>query len=154
MPIDERTCAVCFGPMGKTPGDICCRDEDQYLLICAKGILREFDDRSATIEDLVEHLYEKLDEYLTSKGTSITDFEENGVMAEIERRVLRWINKGLLPVKSVQGIGFCQQCGVPIMAGRQLCARCGDTQSSRRVIGSGQANPPVVKPRGMHIKPS
>lgn len=148
--MEERNCAICYGPMGKMSGELCCQDEDKYLLIAAKGYLRDTDDRAAGIEQLVEGLYAKLAEFLRDRGKSIDDFEESGVLAEIERRVLRWINKEMLPVNAVKGIAFCSKCGVPIMAGRTICSRCGDAKSASQPFADGGSTSP--KSVGMHLK--
>ncbi len=149
---DERVCAVCYGPMGKIPGDICCREEDQYLLISAKGFLRECEDRNATVDDIVDFLYDRLAEYLLKKGQSIDDYDEDGVMSELERRTLRWINKELIPVQSVSGVAFCAQCGVPILASRTLCSRCGDSKAAQSSAASMQVDVPPIVYKGMHSK--
>lgn len=154
MTEEDRVCAICFGPMGKRPGDICCKDEDNYLLIAAKGAIRESEDRSIIIEDLVERVFESLADFLCNKGEFIEDYDEGGVLGELERRVLRWVKKEMITVNSVKGIAFCAQCGYPVMAGRTLCGRCAEGRGMSGSTGSPQPSAAPAAPRGMHVKRS
>ena len=127
-----RTCVVCGAPMGNIPGDICCRREDEYLLLCCKGHMREFEDRECNIDQVTELLYDDLAEFLENQGRDIEDYEASSVMSELERRVLRWINKKMMHYRALTGYAFCVDCGTPILAGRTRCADC---SSSNEVGG-------------------
>ncbi|MBI1388730.1 MAG: hypothetical protein GC154_09820 [bacterium] len=150
-------CAVCGGPITKRGSDICCQDEDSYLLICCKGHLRNFKDRSATIDDVVAELYHNLDDFLRDRNDKVENYEESGVLRELERRVLRWINKKMIDTRNVGGIGFCNSCGAPILAGRNMCRNCADSGKIQSLIstnksasgsGSGSSGPKS----GMHTR--
>ena len=92
----EKLCVVCGGSLGKHDDDICCRDEDTYLLIKCKGHMRDFDDRQCSIDDVVERLYHDLAQFLEEKGNSIDNYDEEGVLSELDRRVLRWVSKNMI----------------------------------------------------------
>jgi len=145
-----RICVICGGPMGKIPGDICCRDEDSYLLLSCKGHLREFEDRECAVDQVVELLYDDLAEYLEKKGRNIETYDTDSVLSELERRVLRWMNKKMMNFRALTGIAFCASCGVPILAGRSKCATCaGAKETTETGDGSSSykasAKPHVVK---------
>ena len=81
--VQERVCVVCGGPMNKITGDICCKEEDQYLLLACKGHLRDFEDRQCSMDDVVELLYDDLAEFLEKKNMSIDDYDYTGVLSEL-----------------------------------------------------------------------
>ncbi len=146
----ERTCTICGGHIGKGGDDICCKDEDQYLLICCKGHMREFQDRECSIDDVVELLYDDLAEFLEKRQDDIENYDQAAVYNELERRVLRWINKKMMNFRQLSGISFCTVCGTTIMAGRTKCAGCLGSTS----FGVSAQNTPSgsIPKRGMHFK--
>ncbi len=149
----EKKCVICGGPIGKGGGGICCKEEDQFLLVHCKGHLREFQDRECNVDDVIELLYDDLAEYLeTKRQEDIENYDEEMVYAELERRVLRWINLKMINFRQLSGIGFCMGCGAAIMAGRTKCAACtgagafGDFSKKSDTFD-------LPKPRGgMHFK--
>ena len=150
--ITDKVCVICGGFMGKSSGDICCKEEDQYLLICCKGHMREFQDRECSIDEVVELLFDDLAEYLEKRGDDIDNYDQTLVFNELERRILRWINKKMINFRQVSGISFCTGCGTPIMAGRTKCSNCLGAGS---LDGMLQQSPSVPSPKpkgGMHFK--
>lgn len=146
-----KECPICGGNITRPGDEICCKEEDTYLLIRCKGQLRTSKDRSASIEDLVFKLYESLQEFLLQHNDDISNYSEEMVYKELQRRVLRWINKDQIPVKHVQGIGFCSVCGMAMLAGRTKCSSCAE---SGPFGASGGISAPAAAPRksGMHIR--
>ena len=145
-----RTCVICGGPMGKRHGDICCREEDGYLMIKCKGHMREFEGRECGIDEMVELLYDDLAEYLVQHEASIENYEQEGVLMELERRVLRWMNKKMIDFKTMKGFGFCATCGAVILAGRTKCSSCAGASQVQGMIKNVRSTgaPPPIKPHG------
>lgn len=131
-------CVICGGHITRRGMDICCSDEDQYLLICCKGHLRKFEDRSGSIDDVVVELYHDLDNFLRDRGDKIDNYDESGVNGELEKRVIRWINKKMIDAKSVAGIGYCKGCGSPIMGGRTMCNNCSQSNNMKSMLNSSK----------------
>lgn len=147
-------CVICGGHITKRGMDICCFDEDQYLLICCKGHLRNFEDRQGSIDDVVVELYNDLDNFLRDRGDKVDNYDESGVIGELEKRVIRWINKKMIDAKSVAGIGYCKGCGSPIMGGRTMCNNCSQTHNVKSMISSNKPGTSGGGKRigGMHFK--
>ncbi|RJP20450.1 MAG: hypothetical protein C4527_25075 [Candidatus Omnitrophota bacterium] len=153
MPGDyERTCVVCGGPIGKGGSDICCKEEDQYLLICCKGHLREFQDRECGIDEVIELLFDDLAEFLEKRNDDIENYDHASVYSELERRTLRWVNNKMINFRQVSGISFCTVCGATIMAGRTKCATCAGAGAIGGILQQGQSAPAQPPRRGMHFK--
>lgn len=134
--------------MSSAADEICCSSEDKFLLIKCKGRLRTANDRSASIEDIADWLLIDLDEYLRERDDTVSNYSEPEVRVELEKRILRWVDKGLIPVKQVNGISFCVSCGASILAGRNKCRLCSDNATAVKPL-VGAKTPPR---RGMHFR--
>ena len=147
-------CVICGGHITKRGNDICCFDEDQYLLISCKGHLRNFEDRMGSIDDVVVELYHDLDNFLRDRGDKVDNYDESGVIGELEKRVIRWINKKMIDTKSVAGIGYCKGCGSPILGGRTMCNNCSQTHNVKSMISNkpGSSGGSGKRIGGMHFK--
>ncbi len=155
MPAFEKSlgnvCVICGGEITKKGSDICCFDEDQFLLSELKAYIRRDIERKADLGELLEHLYEQLGPFLSERGIDLDEIDPDEVFIEIEKRILRWIARKEVTVSAIDGLAICEKCNAMIMRGRTLCNQClREKEMSQLPPASIQSNPP---PRGgMHIK--
>lgn len=152
MPESIAECPICGGTITRAGDEICCKEEDSYLLIRCKGQLRTSKDRAASIEDLAWKMYDCLAEFLQEHDEDISNYDEEMVYKELQRRILRWINKEMIPVSRVQGIGFCSMCGMAMLAGRTKCSSCAESGAIGSLGSMSSPGMPAAKRSGMHLR--
>lgn len=139
--------------MGGSKDDICCKEEDYHLMVKCKAHIRGFENRECCLDEMAEMLYADLAEYLEKNGDDIENYDEEGVLMELERRILRWINKKMINFRNLTGYGFCRNCGALILAGRTKCSSCSGTAEIQSVLEQQRSLSQAAKPRGgMHSK--
>ncbi|MFH1741665.1 MAG: hypothetical protein ABIH23_21885, partial [bacterium] len=109
-------------------------------------------ERGVAAGEMVEHLYECLEPYLSEKGIDLTSIPRDEVTAELEKRVLRWVTRKDINISAVSGLSVCQSCKAMIMQGRTLCNNC--AQAKGAATPQQSASPSESRPvsRGMHTR--
>ncbi len=146
----DRSCPICDGEMQSRGSDICCIEEDGYLLAELRAFMRSNPKAGVNVGEVVEHLYEHLRPYLTRKKIDLDQIDPNEVFVELEKRILRWVSRGDISITSVSGLSVCQTCGAPIMRGRTQCNNC---LRGKEIAGLQPAPSPTQSiSRGMHTR--
>ena len=85
----DKDCPVCGGEMTQRDADICCREEDDYLLCELRSYVRSITGRAAALGVIMEHLYERLQPFLTERKIDLNEIDPGDVFVELEKRILR-----------------------------------------------------------------
>ncbi len=148
----RRTCTICGGEITKKGSDICCFEEDSFLLTELKFLVRTNTDRKADLGEVIEYLYERLGPYLAEQEINLEEIDPDDVFVELEKRILRWIRRGEISVNSIGGLSVCEKCNAMIMRGRTLCNQClREKELSRMPSAPIQSGSPPRR-GGMHFK--
>ncbi|MFH1741666.1 MAG: hypothetical protein ABIH23_21890 [bacterium] len=148
----SKNCPICGGELPPRGRDICCYEEDRYLLSELRSFMRANPKRGVAIGGMVEYLYERLEPYLAGKGIDLHSIDPDVVFGELERRTLRWIARKDISISSISGLALCESCGAMIMRGRTVCNNC---VCSKEVASLQKAWTPSEGryiPRGMHVR--
>ena len=138
--------------MKKRGGDICCVEEDRYLLGRLRAYVRSNPNKHVNLGQVLEHLYECLEPFLEERGINLDDVDLDAAFVELEKRVLRWINRKDISINAISGLAICESCGCMIMRGRTVCNSCLRAKEITQARSSWTSSEGRYIPRGMHFK--